>query len=291
MLTQVSIPIKQGTTPVNLVVWIRQANSKPEANSCGGEEEILSVKSDGYQTCDVHKDSNPMVCGSAFPDQLTGETQWVYAAGKGKNKWVELKLRSKYQLTKFEYKPIANQVNNIKKLKVVFDDESEEVFELLKLDMTQEFEFESKQTQRVIFEIAETYQNELESGGSFHVHGLKCEALNEAEPLDERMKVDSGCGETVFNHPLLSSQVLKPGVSFKITCQNGCPHEGSSVYGTNVYEFSSSLCAAAMHSGAIEDDGGEFKVQLIEPEKEFKGSEQNGVLSRDKISSTFSIIK
>lgn len=41
-----------------------------------------------------------------------------------------------------------------------------------------------------------------------------------------------------------------------------------------------------MHSGAIEEDGGEFKVQLIEPEKEFKGSELNGVLSRDKISST-----
>jgi len=39
-----------------------------------------------------------------------------------------------------------------------------------------------------------------------------------------------------------------------------------------------------MHSGAIEEDGGEFKVNLVDPEKEFKGSEMNNVKSRDKIS-------
>jgi len=38
-------------------------------------------------------------------------------------------------MIRFDYKPILNQVNNIRKLKVTFDDQFEEIFDLLKLDI------------------------------------------------------------------------------------------------------------------------------------------------------------
>jgi len=40
---------------------------------------------------------------------------------------------------------------------VIFDDESEQMFDLLKLDLKQSFDFEAKQTQRIIFEIYDTF--------------------------------------------------------------------------------------------------------------------------------------
>jgi len=219
---KVKIPIEQGQTPLNILVWIRQSSSKAEALSCGGEETVLSTKAEDYKSCDVHKESSQMACASAFPPELTGETSWIYSPGKGKQKWVELKLKSKYQMIRFDYKPILNQVNNIRKLKVTFDDQFEEIFDLLKLDIVQTFEFELRQTSRLNFEIYETFQNELESGGSFQVHGLKCEALNAELPLGEKEKVTASCGDTIFNHPILSTQPLKPGASFTIKCASGC---------------------------------------------------------------------
>jgi arylsulfatase A-like enzyme len=81
---------------------------------------------------------------------------------------------------------------------------------------------QSKQHEALYFEIYETFQNELESGGSFQVHGLKCEALNAEEPLGDKEKVTASCGDTIFNHPILSTQPIKPGSSFTIKCASGC---------------------------------------------------------------------
>ena len=92
-------------------------------------------------------------CAAAFPGELTGETSWIIPKGKSKNKWIELKFKTAYQVLKFDYKPIKNQLNNIKQLKVIFDDLQFQIFHLIKLDSVQTFTFDSKQTKKVTFQI------------------------------------------------------------------------------------------------------------------------------------------
>ena len=54
------------------------------------------------------------------------------------------------------------------------------------------------------------------------------------------------------------------------------------MFGNTIYEESSNICAAAMHSGTIDIDGGKFVVALEEPLKEYKGTTANKLLSKDK---------
>lgn len=146
-----------------------------------------------------------MSCASAFPETFDGSTEWVLKSGMAKQKWVELKLKTQYQLLELQFKPVKSQNNNIRKLKVIFDDKQSQLFTLLKLESMQSFKFDSKQSKSLTFEIMETYQNEIETGGSFNVIGLKCKSLEVAEPLSPDQIVPVGCGENMFNNPLLSA--------------------------------------------------------------------------------------
>ena len=132
------IPLKQGAGTTNLVIWVVQASGKPEGNSCGGKEQIVTANNPGFQSCKVTPGTE-MSCAGAFPDNHDGSTPWVYGPNLGKNKFVEIKFKVVHQVLKFVYKPIKNQVNNIKTLKVIFDDEQFQLFHLLKLDEAQTF--------------------------------------------------------------------------------------------------------------------------------------------------------
>ena len=224
-------------------------------------------------------------CAAAFPGELSGETSWIIPKGKSKNKWIELKFKTAYQVLKFDYKPIKNQLNNIKQLKVIFDDLQFQIFHLIKLDSVQTFTFDSKQTKKVTFQIHETYANELDTGGSFHVHGLQCEKLEEPTPLDPKEVVPVGCGESMFNHPVLSDQKLEPGTSYNINCLSGCFGEANKLFGKTTYEQTSLLCVGCAHSGAIDvKTGGKCKVALVEALKNFEAFTSNTILSASKIS-------
>ena len=86
-----------------------------------------------------------MSCASAFPETFDGSTEWVLKSGMAKQKWVELKLKTQYQLLELQFKPVKSQNNNIRKLKVIFDDKQSQLFTLLKLESMQSFKFDSKQ--------------------------------------------------------------------------------------------------------------------------------------------------
>jgi hypothetical protein len=53
------------------------------------------------------------------------------------------------------------------------------------------------------------------------------------------------------------------------------------VWGTDVYTDDSSICAAAVHAGVITDAGGIVTIEIAPGRDSYKGSERNGIPTRD----------
>jgi hypothetical protein len=65
-------------------------------------------------------------------------------------------------------------------------------------------------------------------------------------------------------------------------CPAGCADEGYSVWGTDIYTLDSSICAAAIHAGAIFDaDGGAVLATWMEGQESYAATEQNGIQTSD----------
>lgn len=69
--------------------------------------------------------------------------------------------------------------------------------------------------------------------------------------------------------------------ALKMLCPNRCELSTAKVYGTDIYTDNSSICKAAIHSGAIGTDGGYIEVDLLPGEDSYFGGERNGVSSLD----------
>ncbi len=96
--------------------------------------------------------------------------------------------------------------------------------------------------------------------------------------------IEAGC---TFNARQLTS---KDGTLFRVACPAGC--DGGSVYGTGVYTADTSICRAGVHSGVIPESGGVVTIAIEPGRPAYRGSEQNGVRSRDygKYSSSFAVV-
>lgn len=71
------------------------------------------------------------------------------------------------------------------------------------------------------------------------------------------------------------------GSSELLTCRCDANAVTGNVWGTDVYTDDSSVCAAALHYGAIGPDGGVVTIFPAPGEDEYFGSSYNGVTSRD----------
>jgi hypothetical protein len=80
------------------------------------------------------------------------------------------------------------------------------------------------------------------------------------------------------------------GTSYRVACPAGC-NQGS-VYGTGVYTSDTSICRAGVHAGAIPESGGTLTVALEPGRLAYRGSEQNGIKSRDygKYTRSFAVV-
>jgi len=88
-----------------------------------------------------------------------------------------------------------------------------------------------------------------------------------------KKEVTADCNAT------LQSLGFEEGDVVKLTCAEGC--STGSVYGTVIYTADSKVCTAGVHAGAIPAKGGTFRAKIGGKESNFKGSEQNGVTSKD----------
>ncbi|XP_053549096.1 mucin-12-like [Bombina bombina] len=73
-----------------------------------------------------------------------------------------------------------------------------------------------------------------------------------------------------------------PGPVTIITCPEGCLSQKGEVWGSDVYTDDSSICRAAIHSGCIDNKGGQAIVQKKAGEKSYVESNRNGVKTRKK---------
>jgi hypothetical protein len=82
------------------------------------------------------------------------------------------------------------------------------------------------------------------------------------------------------------------GTTFRVACPAGCDTPGSA-YGTGVYTADSPICKSAIHSGAIPASGGVATIKLEAGRPAYRGSEQNGITSRDygKFSRSYAVVK
>jgi hypothetical protein len=64
-------------------------------------------------------------------------------------------------------------------------------------------------------------------------------------------------------------------------CPAGCANEGHSLWGTDVYTLDSSVCAAALHSGALPSAGGLVLATWLPGQESYAASERNGISSSE----------
>lgn len=97
--------------------------------------------------------------------------------------------------------------------------------------------------------------------------------------------IEAGCS---FDAGQLTS---KDGTVFHVACPAGC--DKSSIYGTGVYTADTSICGAGIHSGVIPASGGVVTIKLEPGRPAYRGSEQNGIKSRDygKYSRSYAVVK
>lgn len=73
---------------------------------------------------------------------------------------------------------------------------------------------------------------------------------------------------------------LEIGSSVVVTCEPQCTP--GSVWGTDIYTSDSDLCAAAAHAGVITlEEGGIFRIFVIQGLESYTGSEANGITSSE----------
>ncbi|XP_072188008.1 vitrin isoform X2 [Excalfactoria chinensis] len=74
-----------------------------------------------------------------------------------------------------------------------------------------------------------------------------------------------------------AGKIINP--EFIAKCPPGCQDAKYRVYGTDIYASFSSVCSAAIHSGAIDNTGGKILVQKVAGHAGYRGSFSNGVRS------------
>ncbi|XP_066122995.1 vitrin isoform X3 [Saccopteryx bilineata] len=80
-----------------------------------------------------------------------------------------------------------------------------------------------------------------------------------------------------INCDVKAGKIINP--EFVVKCPAGCQDPKYHVYGTDVYASYSSVCAAAVHSGVLDNSGGRILVQKVAGQSGYKGSHSNGVQS------------
>lgn len=69
------------------------------------------------------------------------------------------------------------------------------------------------------------------------------------------------------------------GTVLSVTCPADCT--SGSLWGTDTYTDDSSVCTAAIHAGALDENGGTVDVFILDGQDEYPSSEQNGISSSD----------
>jgi hypothetical protein len=88
--------------------------------------------------------------------------------------------------------------------------------------------------------------------------------------------------EATCDRVLTSDDISESLPYAAFNCPAGCADEAHSIWGSEIYTLDSSLCAAAIHTGAISNaDGGAVLATWQPGQKSYASTERNGILTID----------
>nr|CAB3231614.1 C-type lectin domain family 4 member F-like [Phallusia mammillata] len=118
-----------------------------------------------------------------------------------------------------------------------------------------------------------------QDGGYFEV--FKSDPLPKYEGTSRYGVVSETCFSALFTYSFQMKCSTKGNPEFSVTdvdCPSGC--RSTYVCGTNLYNGNSSVCVAAIHSGALKENGGAITFYSHEGQTSYNGSTKNGVSSQ-----------
>lgn len=88
------------------------------------------------------------------------------------------------------------------------------------------------------------------------------------------------CGEAANSDQFASGAL---GSKFVVFCAKNCGKAPTApIFGSEIYADMSSICISAVHSGAVNDKGGEVEFLIEGPQGFFKGTSSNGIASQSR---------
>nr|CEL67103.1 TPA: PA14 domain-containing protein [Neospora caninum Liverpool] len=264
---------------------------KENALSCGGQQQVLSlVGGPTFAECEASSElSEEFGCRAA----LNGKNMdvkngvWRTAGGNGVGEYIVVKFNRPVQITHFRFKPRGDAVTWPSEITLSFSgdgDEEGETFGILHTQSMEHNSFKLKHpavTNYVRAAISQMYVNGEDSGGSFEFLGTACSLPEEGTTKEDeapKIVIDS-CASTMEDIPELLP--VQEGEQFFAVCPRTCALSlDGYVYGTDEYAPESSLCKAALHSGACSAfTACRVLVTVTGPRKSFPASSQNGISS------------
>ena len=74
----------------------------------------------------------------------------------------------------------------------------------------------------------------------------------------------------------------KIGLKYIVNCPRNCSKKSNYVYGKDIYSGDSSICQSAIHSGQLNDNGGEVIFSFDKGLKNYESIKRNGITSRSR---------
>lgn len=87
------------------------------------------------------------------------------------------------------------------------------------------------------------------------------------------------CDDTPANAPFNTAQA---GTKFVVICPKNCSKLKSIVYGAEIYTDKTSICLAGIHSGHMNDRGGELEFTIEAGQNYYKGTKSFGIISKSR---------
>lgn len=90
-------------------------------------------------------------------------------------------------------------------------------------------------------------------------------------------KID--CAEAANSETFISGAI---GTKYVIICPENCAKTNGQIFGSEFYADMSPICVAGIHSGNINDHGGELEIVIEGSQNFYKGTKSNGIISQPR---------
>jgi len=283
--------------------------------TCGGKEiNISNPSGEHFKECSASSEYPNYSCSAGFSKKMFDEENSMWATkGEGIGAWIEIKFKSIFQITKFEYLDRRNPGERNSKLELLFENGETQKFNLKNSDEITTYKIDPIMTSSIRFTIKGVYGT-INNGGSFKIYGVKCAnndikenppnipGLKSSKNLSPLFKsndsdpIKLNCRDSISNSNKFDFVKKSVGSKVLIYCPETCAYSDYSIYGDLVYSKDSVICKSAYHSQKLKYDGGKVYKQLIQVwlvfqtgKSNYRSQLRNGFRSQGKSKSNLSI--